>query len=72
LVLLESIVALAHGVGLKVVAEGIENQELADWLTSVGCDMGQGYLWEKAIPARALPGLRTRSGTNGINVALSQ
>ena len=53
-VLVNAIVAMAHGLGLDVVAEGVETRELADWLADIGCHMGQGYLWSKAIPADAL------------------
>ena len=53
-VLVNAIVAMAHGLGLDVVAEGVETRELADWLADIGCHMGQGYLWSKAIPPDAL------------------
>jgi sensor c-di-GMP phosphodiesterase-like protein len=53
---------MAHGLGLDVVAEGVETRELADWLASIGCPMGQGYLWSKAIPADALIQLGTSEG----------
>ncbi|MDR3428193.1 EAL domain-containing protein [Silvimonas sp.] len=50
-VLVQSIIAMAHGMGMKVVAEGVEEPEQASWLTRAGCDMGQGYHWGKAVPA---------------------
>ena len=37
--------ALAHGLGLKVVAEGIETQAQSDFLRWHGCDYLQGYLY---------------------------
>jgi diguanylate cyclase (GGDEF)-like protein/PAS domain S-box-containing protein len=61
-VLVNAIVGMAHGLGLDVVAEGVETRELADWLASIGCPMGQGYLWSKAIPADALIQLGTSEG----------
>ena len=60
-VLMEAIVAMAHGVGLSVVAEGVETRELADWLAGIGCDMGQGYLWSNAVPAHTLLKMETHA-----------
>ncbi|MBB5192601.1 diguanylate cyclase (GGDEF)-like protein/PAS domain S-box-containing protein [Silvimonas terrae] len=50
-VLVQSIIAMAHGMGMTVVAEGVETAEQAGWLKAIGCDMGQGYHWGKAVPA---------------------
>jgi diguanylate cyclase (GGDEF)-like protein len=49
--LARGIVALAHGLQLKVVAEGVETQEQADFLRTSGCDEFQGYLISRAVPA---------------------
>jgi diguanylate cyclase (GGDEF)-like protein/PAS domain S-box-containing protein len=43
--------ALAHALGLKVVAEGIETEGQRDFLTSHGCDYLQGYLFSKPLTA---------------------
>lgn len=43
---------LSHRLGLKVVAEGIENSAQLNWLRSVGCDIGQGYLLCKPQPMK--------------------
>lgn len=51
LVLCEAIIAMAHKLGKKVVAEGIETQGQLDLLMAAGCDFGQGYLFSKPIPA---------------------
>jgi EAL domain-containing protein (putative c-di-GMP-specific phosphodiesterase class I) len=40
--------------GLKVVAEGIENQKVWDILKRMGCDYGQGYLMSKPMAAEKL------------------
>ena len=40
---------LAHKLNIKVVAEGIENNEQLDYLTKIKCDMIQGYFFEKPI-----------------------
>ena len=39
------------GLGLTVVAEGVEDTECLEFLKSVGCDMAQGYLISKPVPA---------------------
>lgn len=40
----------AHTLELDVVAEGVEDQETADWLKSKGCDIAQGYWLSKPLP----------------------
>jgi EAL domain-containing protein (putative c-di-GMP-specific phosphodiesterase class I) len=49
--LCEAIVVMAHKLGMKVVAEGIETEQQRDLLTKAGCDYGQGYLFSRPIPA---------------------
>jgi len=45
-----SIISMAHGKNLKVVAEGVELREEHDWLRSNGCDGVQGYLFARPAP----------------------
>ena len=40
-----SLIALGHSLGCSVTAEGVEWQDVADWLVDAGCDQAQGYLW---------------------------
>lgn len=54
--LVASLIALAHGMGLKVVAEGVESAEQAAALRSLACDVLQGYLL--GGPADATAALR--------------
>ena len=42
---------MAHKLGIKVIAEGIETQQQCDLLSNMACDYGQGSLFSKAVPA---------------------
>jgi len=44
------LISLAHSLDLEVVAEGVEQQVQADFLSSLGCDYLQGWLFGKAAP----------------------
>ena len=44
-----AIIVMAHKLGLKVIAEGIETDEQRDLLKQMGCDYGQGYLFSRPI-----------------------
>jgi EAL domain-containing protein (putative c-di-GMP-specific phosphodiesterase class I) len=49
--LCEAIIMMAHKVGLKVIAEGVETEQQRDLLKEMGCDYAQGYLYSRPIPA---------------------
>lgn len=49
--IIESIVSLAHGLNLRVVAEGVETTDQLRFLQTVGCDEYQGYLFSKPLRA---------------------
>jgi len=49
--LVASIVGLGHGLGLRVVAEGIEDQRSWDALVGMGCDSAQGYYLSRPLLA---------------------
>jgi diguanylate cyclase (GGDEF)-like protein/PAS domain S-box-containing protein len=51
LTLVTSIIGLAHGLGLKVVAEGVDADEQAKFLRLIKCDVMQGYLFGRPQPA---------------------
>ncbi|KDR56042.1 EAL domain-containing protein [Arthrospira platensis] len=48
--LVKTMITMAHGLGLVVVAEGIETSAQLDFLCNQGCDYGQGYLFSKPLP----------------------
>jgi EAL domain-containing protein (putative c-di-GMP-specific phosphodiesterase class I) len=52
--LVASIIALAHALKIKVVAEGVETEEQAHMLKLLQCDEAQGYLFFKPLPADQL------------------
>ncbi|XID74422.1 putative bifunctional diguanylate cyclase/phosphodiesterase [Alkanindiges sp. WGS2144] len=49
--ILEAAIALAHNLGIKAIAEGVENQDIYEFLDRAGCDMAQGYLISRPIKA---------------------
>jgi len=49
--LCKAIIHMAHALGIKVIAEGIETLEQRDLLLKLECDYGQGYLFSKPVPA---------------------
>lgn len=52
-----AIIALAHELGMAVIAEGVEQAEQKDWLLRSGCDYAQGFLFSEALPAAAFASL---------------
>jgi diguanylate cyclase len=46
---------LAHALGMRVVAEGVEHDGMLDELQGMGCEIGQGWLWSRPVPAEDLP-----------------
>ena len=59
--LVSTIISLAHALGLKVVAEGVESEEQAKVLLQSKCDQMQGYLISRPVPHESLSAL-LRSG----------
>ncbi|WP_206951979.1 bifunctional diguanylate cyclase/phosphodiesterase [Trinickia acidisoli] len=64
--LCEAMVVLAHKLGLKIIAEGVETTEQRDFLRGIGCDFAQGFLYSQPIPPQRFevlfaPGLEDRN-----------
>ena len=60
--IVEAVIALGHGLGMKVVAEGVETQAQLDFLCAHGCDELQGYLLSRPISADAFAEWFVRHG----------
>ena len=52
--IVEAIVAIAKCLHLKTIAEGIENEDQLYVVSALGCEMGQGYFWDKPICAESI------------------
>ena len=55
--IVQAVIALAHGLGIEVTAEGIETIEQRDCLRDLACDRGQGYYYAVGPAGRAARGL---------------
>lgn len=58
--IVDAIVTLAHGLGLEVVAEGVENAEQLAFLHAHGCDEGQGFHIGRPVPLTEFKALLSR------------
>jgi EAL domain-containing protein (putative c-di-GMP-specific phosphodiesterase class I) len=61
MMLVESTIELAHGLGRRVIAEGIEDPETLELLRAIGCDIAQGYYLAKPMRIEALDSLLSAS-----------
>jgi diguanylate cyclase (GGDEF)-like protein len=61
--IVRAVVELAHDLGVKTVAEGVENAEAATRLREFGCDFAQGFLYSPPIPATAIVDLLASTAT---------
>jgi diguanylate cyclase len=52
--IVRSTISLAHSLGMRLVAEGVENEITAGHLALSGCDVSQGFYFSRALPAREL------------------
>jgi len=54
LALCEAMIIMAHRLGIKVIAEGVETEEQRGLLLTAGCDFAQGYFFSRPVPADRL------------------
>lgn len=59
--LVKSIIALGKNLKMKIIAEGVENQEEAVVLRDLGCDMAQGYYFAKPMPEKEVTSFITNN-----------
>jgi EAL domain-containing protein (putative c-di-GMP-specific phosphodiesterase class I) len=70
--IVQAVIALAHGLGIEVVAEGIETVAQLDRLRSLVCDRGQGYFYARPLPPDELaPMLAANNAGRAIVAAAS-
>lgn len=75
--LCQAMIVMAHRLGLKVIAEGIETPEQYRLLVQAGCDYGQGYLFSRPLPTDAFVDYlrdneRPRSASPASSTSVSQ
>ena len=68
--IVEAVVRIAHGLGAKLVAEGVENALHLAHLRAIGCDEGQGYLLGRPMAPEALARLLQGQGGAGTTRAM--
>ena len=67
--IVESVIHLAHALGLRVVAEGVETADQVAALHRLGCDVAQGFFLARPLPASQVDGLLDRvGGAPGVHV----
>ena len=60
--IVSALISLSHALGLTVVAEGVERPHHVAALTGLGCDLAQGFLFGKALPAAEISGFLDETG----------
>ena len=60
-----AVIDLAHGIGVRVIAEGVETEEQREILRSLGCDGMQGFLFSRPVRSDALTEILERRSSAG-------
>jgi len=67
--IVQAIVALAHSLDMRVIAEGVENESQLEYLKEIGCDLAQGYYFARPLPASEIVDLARKSAVGTANAA---
>ena len=59
-----AIITMAHSIGLRVVAEGVENMDQLKYLNGLGCDVIQGYLCSPPVPTAEFASIEKETSSN--------
>ncbi|MEO5964279.1 MAG: EAL domain-containing protein, partial [Candidatus Limnocylindrales bacterium] len=68
--IVQAVISLAHGLGIDVVAEGIESASQLECLRDLACDRGQGYYFARPLPPEELEALLGAGGPEGVTLPL--
>jgi EAL domain-containing protein (putative c-di-GMP-specific phosphodiesterase class I) len=52
--IMEAMITVGHSLGLSVLVEGVETDEQAQLVTDLDCDLAQGFLYAKPMPAQKM------------------
>ena len=66
-----AIVSMGHALGLRVVAEGVEDEAQLNLLRQMGCDEAQGFLFSPPLPAHEMEACMRRSASRGAGTGQS-
>jgi EAL domain-containing protein (putative c-di-GMP-specific phosphodiesterase class I) len=69
LALCEAIIVMAHALGIKVIAEGVETGTQDQILKGFACDFGQGYLYSRPVPAKDFEALLEENHAENLSAA---
>lgn len=64
--IVRAVITLGQSLGIETVAEGVETLAQAEYLRANGCDLAQGYLYSKALPASRVPALLRGWDASGV------
>ena len=65
-ILCDAIILMAHTLGLKVIAEGVETVAQKKLLTDAACDFAQGYLFSRPVPADEFEDILRRASLSAV------
>ena len=54
-VIVQAVVSIARALGMTTTAEGVETEAQKEFLTALGCDEAQGYLFSEPVPVERVP-----------------